>query len=214
MSYDEQDAAMDEYYDQIKQQVIAEFTVERLQSFYHKQPGVMRPAVDAVQEAKILLAAGRYAAALVFSASAFELLLKSTLLRPVVYGLVHNDALAEILVNKVLGRQTDIERFKDLLSGLFKTLAGIDLDGICRDGSTKPLMKEAKEFQSKRDRILHAGAACTSEEAEGAYATAVAIYEQIVTPMIGVLHLSIGAKGVIEPAVFSNKHSLQNKALV
>lgn len=207
MSYDEHDAATDEFYEQIRQQVIEEFTVERLQSFYHKQPDVMRPAVNAIQEAKALLAAQRFAPALVFSASAFELLLKSTLLRPVVYGLVHNDAMAEILVNKVLGRQTDIDRFKDLLAGLFKTLAHIDLDSICRPGSAQPLMKEAKDFQTKRDRILHAGVVCTSVEAESAYAIALAIYEQIVTPMIAALHLSIGDSGTIGPAVFTNRRT-------
>ncbi|MYM92280.1 hypothetical protein [Duganella vulcania] len=207
MSYDEHDAVTDEFYEQIRQQVIEEFTVERLQSFYHKQPDVMRPAVNTIKEAKALLAAQRFAPALVFSASAFELLLKSTLLRPVVYGLVHNDALAEILVNKVLGRQTDIDRFKDLLAGLFKTLAHVDLDSICRPGSAQPLMKEAKAFQTKRDRILHAGAVCTSEEAESAYAIALAIYEQIVTPMIGALHLSIGDSGTIGLAVFTNRRT-------
>jgi hypothetical protein len=56
MSYDEQDAAMDEFYEQIsrelypdhKQQAIQEFTAERLRSFYVQSPNVMRPAVEAI----------------------------------------------------------------------------------------------------------------------------------------------------------------------
>jgi hypothetical protein len=83
MSYDENDAARDDFYEQIsrelypdhKQQAIEEFTADRLRSYYVKNPGVMRPAVDAVQEAKALLAVGRHSPALVFSASAIELLL-------------------------------------------------------------------------------------------------------------------------------------------
>jgi hypothetical protein len=90
----------------------------------------MRPAIEAIREARSLLILGKHDASLIFSASAFELLLKATLLHPVVHGLVHHEALASILVEKLIGRQTDIERYEGLLSRLFKTLAGIDL-GTC-----------------------------------------------------------------------------------
>ena len=209
MSYDETDAAMVEFYEQIskelypehKQQAIEEFAAERLRSFYIQHPNVVRPAVDAVQEAKTLLAMERFAPALVFSASAFELLLKATLLRPVVYGLVHHEALAELLVQRVVGRQTDIGRYEGLLARLFEELAAINLTSICREGVTTPLMKEAKELQGLRDRILHQGAPCSREEAERAFSVAVGIFEKIVVPMVGALKLRVGEKGVIEAAV-------------
>jgi len=207
MSYDENDAARDDFYEQIsrelypdhKQQAIEEFTADRLRSYYVKSPGVMRPAVDAVQEAKALLAVGRHSPALGFSASAIELLLKATLLRPVVYGLVHNDALAEIIVQRVIGRQTDIERYEGLLAGLFHTLAKIDLRAICRDGVTLPLLQEAKQFQSLRDKILHQGTHCSPQDAETAFSVAVAVYDKIVAPMLFALGLKVEEKGVIEP---------------
>ena len=207
MSYDENDAARDDFYEQIsrelypdhKQQAIEEFTADRLRSYYVKNPGVMRSAVDAVQEAKALLAVGRHSPALVFSASAIELLLKATLLRPVVYGLVHNDALAEIIVQRVIGRQTDIERYEGLLAGLFHTLAKIDLRAICRDGVTLPLLQEAKQFQSLRDKILHQGTHCSPQDAETAFSVAVAVYDKIVAPMLFALGLKVEEKGVIEP---------------
>ena len=208
MSYDEYDAARDDFYEQIsrelypehKQQAIEEFTAERLRSFYIQHPNVMRPAVEAVQEAKALLAAGRYSPALVFSASAFELLLKATLLRPVVYGLVHHDALAELVVQRVIGKQTDIERYEGLLARLFDELAQIDLRAICREGETTALMKEAKQLQSLRDLILHRGDHCSREEAERAFQVAVAIYDEVVVPMVGALRLKVAEKGVIVPA--------------
>jgi len=63
MSYDEHDAAMDEFYDQIsaelypehKEQAIEEFTEKKLKSYYLQNPDVMRPAVDAIQEGNELL---------------------------------------------------------------------------------------------------------------------------------------------------------------
>ena len=99
MSCDEFDAARDEMYEQIshelypdhKIQAISEFATSRLQSYYVKNPMVMQPAVDAVQEGTTLRTNGHHAAAVVFFVTAIELFLKATLLKPVVHGLVHND---------------------------------------------------------------------------------------------------------------------------
>lgn len=89
MSYDESDAARDEFIEEIgrelypdhKIQAIEEFTADRLRSFYVAHPDVMRPAVDSLQEGKALRALGKHSAALVFFVTAIELLLKATLLK-------------------------------------------------------------------------------------------------------------------------------------
>lgn len=68
MSYDPEDAAMDEFYDLIskelypehKEQAIEEFTDDKLKSYYQDNPDVMRPAVDAIQEGNWQLKEGRY----------------------------------------------------------------------------------------------------------------------------------------------------------
>ena len=149
MSYDEHDAAMDEFYDQIsselypehKEQAIEEFTEEKRKSYYQNNPSVMRPAVDAIQEGNWLLDNGRYSAALIFYVSAIELLLKATLLRFVLYGLIHNEALAEIMIKHILG-QTGIERYEKLLAKLFDNLASIDVRKISRGGADEMLFVE------------------------------------------------------------------------
>ena len=64
---------------------------------------VMRPAVEAIQEGRRLQDNGHSGAAVVFFVTAIELLLKATLLKPVVDGLVHSAGLAEIIVSKALG---------------------------------------------------------------------------------------------------------------
>jgi len=206
MSYDELDASRDEMYDIIsqelypdhKQQAIEEFSSDRLRSYYVKNPHVMRPAIEAAHEAKALIAAGRHSPALVFSASAIELLLKATLLRPVVYGLVHNEALAEIIVQQVVGRQTDIDRYKVLLAGLFHNLAGIELMAIRRDGAKAPLLQEAKQYQTLRDKILHQGVHCSQKDSETAYSVTITIIIKVVSPMLSALGLKIIEQGSIE----------------
>lgn len=120
----------------------------------------MGPAVDAIQEGNWLLEKKRFPATLVFYVTAIELLLKATLLRPVLYGLIHNENLAEIMIKYILG-QTDVERYEHLLAQLFDNLANINVKKICREGSDTKLFIECREFQKVRNSVIHQGASCT-----------------------------------------------------
>lgn len=139
MSYDPQDAALDEMYERIseelypqhREQAVSEFTAERLQSFYLANPMVMRPAVDALQEGKRLRNNGHFSAAVVFHTTAIELLLKTTLLQSIVHGLVHSAALADVIVKQAFD-QTGFDRYRSLLTRLFQDLAGLDLAKVAR----------------------------------------------------------------------------------
>jgi len=134
MTYHPQDEARDEMYYQIRQEIypdhkaqaIEEFTAERLRSFYIANSTVMRPAVESLQEGRKLQETGHYAAAVVFFVTAIELLLKATLLKPVVHGLVHNEGLANVIVQQSLG-QTGFDRYTGLLERLFAELLAMDI---------------------------------------------------------------------------------------
>src|SRR5260370_38191101 len=70
--------------------VIEQFTTERLQSFYIDNPAVAMPALEALTEARALVNA-HPSAALVFAVTAADVGLKTTLLKPILHGLVHAD---------------------------------------------------------------------------------------------------------------------------
>lgn len=203
MSYDEHDAAFDAMYEQIgrelypdhKAQAISEFSAERLRSFYIENPRVMRPAVDALQEGKRLNEGKHYAAALVFFASAIELLLKATLLKPVVYGLIHREGLASIVVEHLFSG-TGFDRYKKLLAQLFSELTGLELASIKREGATKNLFEECTELQTQRSHILHQGVSCSSAQADIGLNVAVAVYDLIVVEVIGALDLVVRKEGI------------------
>lgn len=204
MSYDESDAARDDFYDalrrelyeELREEAIADFAADRLKSFYLQNPDVMRPAVDAIKEGKWQQANQRHSAALVFHVSAIELLLKATLLKPVVYGLVHNETLAEVVVQHALA-QTGLERYEGLLAELFKTLARVDLSGVRREQQSRRLLEECRALQSVRNGVVHRGASATAESAEEAHLVAVAVFELIVQPMLQSLGLTVIEKGAI-----------------
>jgi len=209
MSYDPSDAVQDEFYNAIarelypehKAQAIGEFTSERLRSFYQANPTVMRPAVDSIQEGKRLNAEGHSSAGLVFFVTAIELLLKATVLKPVIHGLVHSEALAEVVVEQTLG-QSGFDRYTKLLSRLYLEFVGVDITSIARPGANQNLLSECTSLQTMRNKIIHQGATCTLEQAELASSVAVAVYEKIVTPLLLALGLTVVEKGVIETKRF------------
>lgn len=212
MTYDPHDAARDEMYEQMsrelypdhKAQAITEFTNSRLQSYYVANPRVMRPAVDAIQEGNRLRANCHYGAAVVSYVTAVELLLKATLLKPVVHGLVHSDGLAEVIVQQALG-QSGFDRYVNLLKRLFADLVNLDIAAVTRPLASKPLLEECTQQQKLRNKIIHQGTSADSEQAELAYLVAVAVYELVVKPMLGALGLWVVERGEIQAYPYSGQ---------
>jgi hypothetical protein len=204
MTYDADDAARDAFYEEIsrelypehKDQAIAEFTADKLRSYYVADSMVMRPAVDAIQEGNRLMAGQHPAAALVFFVTAIELLLKATLLKPVVHGLVLREGLADVVVDQLFG-QTGFARYTKLLARLFEDISNVGLATVAREGATKALIVECSELQDVRNRIIHQGATCDSDAAALANVVAVGVFELIVQPMLAELGLTVREKGEI-----------------
>jgi hypothetical protein len=208
MTYDPSDAARDEMYEEIarelypdhKAQAISEFTTERLQSYYIANPTVMCPAVEAMQEGCQLEANAHSAAAIVFFVTATELLLKATLLKPVVHGLVHSPGLADVIVQQALG-QSGFDRYTNLLSNLFREIIGMDIASIKRKETCGPLLSECTAQQALRNKIIHQGASATTYQAEQARLVSVAVLELVVHPMLARLGLQVVGLGEIEQCV-------------
>lgn len=199
-----EDDAADEFFDEIrrelypehKDQAIAEFTDEKLKSFYLQNSMVMRPAVDSLQEGNWQLENSRYSASLLFYVTAVELLLKATLLKPVLHGLIHNEALAEIMVTHILG-QTGIDRYEKLLAELFENLVGIDVRSVTREDSDKTLLVECRQIQRIRNNVVHKGQKCSENDAVTGKVVSVAVFGQIVRPMLHSLGLTVIEHGAI-----------------
>lgn len=202
MSYTAEDAAWDEAYDRMseelypghKAQAIVEFSYERLRSYYVKNTDVLVPAGRSFKIAKALLSSEQPAAALVFATSSMELFLKGALLRPVVYGLVHSDALAELVVDAALS-QTGFRRYEKLLAGMFKEIAGVDIADVRREGVDTSLLAEAGSLQSRRNGVIHQGHEATQAQADEAISIATAVFTQILGPVLSELGLSLQKGG-------------------
>src|SRR5262245_37086737 len=79
------------------EQAIKEFTAERLQSYYLKHPDMAKTAIGMLEEATSLHKKHPNAA-VVFAVSAIEITIKYLLMKPILNGLVHNEAVADLVV--------------------------------------------------------------------------------------------------------------------
>jgi hypothetical protein len=198
MSYDPSDAAWDEAYERLsaelypehREQAISEFTTERLQSYYLQNPEITRPGFRMQGEARSLLDTHHYSASLVFAASAAEQFLKVALLRPVVYGLVHIEPLAEMVVESALS-QTGYLRYTKLLSGLFGALTSVDLASLKRAGSAQALLTEASDLQNRRNAVVHRAEQVLEPEAVRALSVSAAVYLHVLTALLAAIGLQV-----------------------
>ena len=177
------DEFLSQLYEEHKERAIEEFKDDRLQSYYREHPDVAQPARIALQEARELLP-DHPAASLIFSAITVELGLKEVLLKPIVYGLIHDESTAGMVADLILHSQES----KWLLLQILQDRGGVDLDAYTRPTQSKGLWEEYKEIKSSRNFILHRGATATVSEAEVAAQVAIAVLEDVFPTVIDSLY--------------------------
>lgn len=145
----------DIYQEQIRNDAVRQFTVERLQSYYLAHPKLAESAVEALTYAQSLLSS-QPQAALVFATTSTELAIKAVLLRPIVSGLVHTEGLAAFITDLVT-QHTGMDRLRDLLTEILAQFGGVDLKTYTRPNSTRTLWQEIDEIQKARNGVIHRG---------------------------------------------------------
>ena len=159
-----QDQVLEDLYEQFKEQAIDEFTIVRLKSYYLDNRLLAKPAVESLAEARSLIATNATAGFL-FSTIAIEVGLKSTLLKPIVCGLVHADSIAELIAELTLS-QTGVVRFRDLIFRILKEHGKIDLKHYKRPNSDTTLWQEVTEINKLRNRVVHRAEKVSPERAD------------------------------------------------
>jgi hypothetical protein len=145
----------EEHSGELYQEAIQEFTVERLQSYYVSHPNLAHAAHESLVYARSLVST-HPKAALVFAATAVELAIKVVLLKPIVFGLVHTERLAD-LITELTMQHTGMERFRALLTEILKQFGGVDMTSYKRRGSAEMLWQEVGELQAARNAVIHQG---------------------------------------------------------
>jgi hypothetical protein len=160
-----EDAWREEAYDNMvrevleshKDEIIGEFVLERLAAYYNSNPDLADSAKAAIEQAEKLLPVSPEAC-VIFSRIAIEITLRDVMLKPVAFGMLHDDETAPLIAELVTGNV----QFTKLL---FKVLVGygIDLKTIKRSGSPKSIWLEMEEIKKCRDQLIHHGGATSAE---------------------------------------------------
>lgn len=177
-------------HDDLYGEVIDQFTSERLQSYYLSNPRVAERALWALGQARSLLTS-HPAACLVLAATASEVGLKSGLLKPILHGLVHDDAMAVIIAELVPEQRND--KFQNLLFGILKEYGGVDLRTFKRSDAKLTLWEEMQGTQKLRNGVVHRAEAIAPADAQKAVDIATVIVERVFPAVIAKLGLEIGA---------------------
>lgn len=168
---------MDQLYEEHKEQAIQEFIDKRLQSYYSDHRLLAKPALGALTEAKNLVHANATSAFL-FSAIAVEVGLRETLVKPIVFGLVHTLSVASLITDLVLSR-SGWTKYKHLLLQILRQHTDVDLYAYKRPDSRRPIWDEIADVKKKRDLIMHQAQTATTDEAGLAIGVASTIMENL-----------------------------------
>src|ERR1041384_299751 len=181
----------DSYYEDINKG-IDDFIAERQKSFYIEKPAVAESAFNLLSEARELFTLGHYAAAQVMAGASVEVTFGDALLKPMIFGFVHSDAVAPMVAD-IIEDARSVYKFKALLVEIVSRYSSIDLYTFTIPGSTKSLWQSVNEVTTQRNDVLHRGGllTVTREEAEYALAVATTLLETVFPAVLNNLGLHL-----------------------
>lgn len=192
MSMDLDEIMRDEAYggflEQVAKDAIENKIIERLGAYYDEHPHVVDPAFKALEEAKSLIP-DHPSAALVFAAIAFEVGLIKSLIAPIIYGMVHMETAAVLIVDLIL-KNRGIDKFKEILENITQNPTIVEKNHkinplkFKRNGSQKTLWEEMRYVYQRRNAVVHNSDNITQEEADTAIAVASSFLNNILKVVI------------------------------
>jgi hypothetical protein len=196
----QQDEAMSEYYEELylsefKERAIQEFTAERLSSYYIDNSNLLSDSFRALDEAK-KVASLSPTSGLIMAAISIEIAFKIGLLKPIVFGFVHSEAVAESISDTVI-KQTGIDRFKVLLVTLLKDISHVDIVTYKRARQQKSLWDERGRVQVLRNAISHRGSLSSVTDCQFAIDVADAVLNELLPVVLNSLGLSLQNKVIV-----------------
>lgn len=194
-----EDIAREEWFAEIHESISAEaiegFTSGRLRSYYVQNPSLAENVFAIYREARAV-APTSHTAALVLYTAVIEVALKTTVLKPVIYGLVHNESIAE-LVSDLVVKNNGLDRFKDILSKILGQYSDIDFDNYKIDGHVKTVWEEIATVQKARNAVSHRAEPATEKMATLSKEIATLIIVEFLQGVLGELGLELHKGGRI-----------------
>lgn len=191
MERDEWLAAMQET---ISQVAMDEHKFELLKTYYVNNPGLVGGANDMFVEGMNALSASPTAAVVLFAAS-IEVCLKKTIVKPIVYGWVHNESVAELISGMVM--RNSIPDLRKTINSIVKEYGGIDLETYRIEPQGKPVWDRIKEVFDLRNHIVHQGKVADTAQAATAMLVCSFVLGVFLTSVLKHFGLKLGDKMIV-----------------
>lgn len=185
----ERERGYEELVDEISAQAIEQFTLDRMRSYYVNNRFLAEKVIKTYKEANRLLPISPTASTVLFTTS-IEVGLKVLLLKPVIYGLVHNHSVAD-LISDLAVKNNGIDRFRPLLGKLLSEYGNIDSNEFRIAGHQRLLWDEIKDVQDLRNRVVHRGEMVSPENAVLPREVALMILGHFFPSVLKALHLRL-----------------------
>ncbi|MHC5053961.1 MAG: hypothetical protein ACYTKD_04510 [Planctomycetota bacterium] len=192
-----EDVMADLAYEDQRDRNIEEFKRESLQSYYRDNSEVAKGAFDSLTEARQLLDAGHFTASYLFAAIAIEAAFREALVKPVVYGLIHNEELAEEIVEQGF-KLAPMARLKSLVHGVVSEYGGVDMKAYKRPDAPSTLSKEIESIRKLRNTTAHRGDPVDEEKASHAVAVAQHVLEVLLPTVLEVFCIGFDEGGAVK----------------
>jgi hypothetical protein len=182
MSTTPEDAWREAAYDQMvediledhQDEIIGQFVAHRMASYYVNHPSLLSPAVAVLEEARKLKGVSP-SACLVFAQATVEIAMRDAVLKPVVFGMLHNDDNTGSLIAELA---VENKQFTKLLFSILETY-GINLKEIKRAGSSISVWEEMTYIKKARNNTIHRGKMLSEQDSLLALKVAEAVVEKI-----------------------------------
>ncbi|QTA84001.1 Uncharacterized protein dnl_64320 [Desulfonema limicola] len=180
------------FWDENREIIIEDFTSEKLESYYQENKLLVKPSFGALNRAKKFINSdySDYTVAFIFASISIEVGWKSALIKPTVYGLVHTESFASLIMDLIMAHHY-YEKFQKIFFAILNKYGDIDLTCYKRNDSNKPLWEEIKIIQKKRNDVVHKAENVNKSDAELAISVASEILEKIIPKFLNCLDLKL-----------------------
>ena len=188
---DEANAAHENWSEEIIEEFIEEITL----SFFAENKDILSISYASRDEAKKVIDISP-SSAILFTYTAIETAIKHAILKPMIYGMTHNESIANLIVKKFVNL-SNVDSYTSLTFNLVNELIHLKLSDIKND-KEKFIIDEIKSLSKKRNNIIHSGKFYKKEDALNALKILEDLYDKVILRMLNHINFTIIDKKICE----------------
>jgi hypothetical protein len=178
-----------------QEEIIDDFVRDITLSFFANNEDILSISYTSQDEAKKILNTSP-SSAILFTYTAIETAIKHAILKPMIYGMTHNENVANLIVNKFL-QLSNVDAYTSITFKLVDELIQLDLSNA-KTHQNKLIIKETENLAKKRNNIIHSGRLYEKDDALEALKILDDLYHNVIIKMLNHINFTISEKKIIK----------------